>query len=111
MAFGVQTSGSTALTVGTYVTLATITAAGVFQFNCDINPLSGWAEGLILRVSRKVLTAGTIRQTEEVTLGRGSDANKDAEDIPRKSHYEIKYEAKQEGGSARTIDWLVSALQ
>lgn len=112
MAISVQITGSTAMVINTDVTLsAAITAAGVYQLHFDSNPLATFDEILILIVSQKVLTGSTERQNDRIVVARGTDDDKVKVDIPRTSEFSITYKLRQEGGTARTIDWRVDKLQ
>ena len=112
MAISVQASGSTAMTLNTDITLnAAITTAGVYQLHFDSNPLTGFDEILILIVSQKALTSSTERQVDRVVVARGTDDDKIKVDIPRTSEFSMTYKLRQEGGTARTIDWRVDQLQ
>lgn len=111
MAVTSQTSGSQALTLATPATVATISVAGVYEFLCDLNPLTGFDEYLELSVEMKVLTGSTRRRVDEFVIGRGTDLNKVFRDIVRPSLFEIAYILTQTGGTGRTIDWQIHKLQ
>ena len=104
-----KANGSTAMTLSTDVTLTTITDAGVYVINVDTNPIVN-GETLILIVEKKVLTGGTRRIVDRMVVCNHAPLAPVVEDKPRESLYELVYKLRQEGGSARTIDWNVYQL-
>lgn len=111
MALTSKANGSTGMTLDTDVTLTTITDAGVYLLKIDSNPLTAEDEILILIVKTKVRTGGTIRIEERCVLARGLDTLLIKEDKPRASMYSVEYMLRQEGGTARTIEWEVYQLE
>lgn len=105
-----KANGSTAMTLNTDVSLTTVTDAGVYALKIDSNPLVAEDEILILIVKTKVRTGGTIRLEERHVIARGLDALLIKEDKPRWSLYSIEYMLRQEGGTARTIEWELVQL-
>jgi len=110
MAITSEARGSTAMTLSTDITLATISTVGVFEISVDTNPIVN-GETLILIVEKKVLTGGTRRIIDRMAICRNAPGEPIVEDKPRTSLFEIVYKLRQEGGTARTIDWQVVKLQ
>lgn len=110
MALTSKSSGSTAMSLGSDVTLATITDAGIYEFSCDVSPIVD-GETLLLIIEKKILTGSTRRQIDRVVIAKHAQDSDVVEDKPRTSLFEIVYKLRQEGGSARTIDWQIASLQ
>jgi hypothetical protein len=104
MAISSKASGSTLMILNTDVTLATISTAGVYVINIDTNPIAN-GETLILIVEKKVLTGSTRRIIDRIVVAYNAGLAPVVEDKPRESLYELVYKLRQEGGTARTIDW------
>lgn len=110
MAITSEANGSTAMTLNTDITLATISTVGVFVISIDTNPIVN-GETLILIVEKKVLTGSTRRIIDRMVVCNHIPLTPVVEDKPRESLYELVYKLRQEGGTARTIDWNVIKLQ
>lgn len=109
MAISSEANGSTALTLATDTTLATISTVGVFVINVDTNPIVN-GETLILIVEKKVLTGSTRRVVDRMVIANHAPLTPVVEDKPRENLYELVYKLRQEGGTGRTIDWNVVKL-
>ena len=109
MAISSEASGSSAMTLSTDITLATITTVGVFVISVDTNPIVN-GETLILIVEKKVLTGSTRRIIDRMVICNHAPLTPVVEDKPRDSLFELVYKLRQEGGSARTIDWNIIKL-
>lgn len=110
----VKASGSTAMTLSTDVSLTTIADIGAYVFHCDSNPLAAEDEILILITKTKILTGSTARISDRYVIATGLDAILNKEDKPRVSRSftaGLEYLLRQEGGTARTIDWSVDQLE
>lgn len=111
MAFpSLAASGSTALSLSTDTTIATLSTAGVFIINIDVNPIVN-GETLILIVQKKVLTGSTSRIVDRMVICNHISLCPVVEDKPRESLYELIYKLRQEGGTGRTIDWAVYQVE
>lgn len=110
MAISSAANGSTAMTLSTDITLTTLSSAGVYVINVDTNPIVN-GETLILIVQKKVLTGSTSRLEDRMVICQHAPGIPNVCDKPRESLYEIIYKLRQEGGTARTIDWNVVQIQ
>lgn len=110
----VKASGSTGMTLSTDVSLTTIADIGAYVFHCDSNPLAAEDEILILITKTKILTGSTARISDRYVIATGLDAILNKEDKPRACRSftaGLEYLLRQEGGTARTIDWTVEQLE
>lgn len=108
MAISVNTSGATALTPGTPSTLATVTAAGGYQFVVDVTTLVS-TERLEVRISGKARSGDTARIMKRFTVGPAPAGwieplvNSMVFYTPH--HFEVA--VMQINGSSRTPPWAV----
>lgn len=104
-----KSSGSTSCTLSTDVSLVVITTAGVYELHVDTNPLVD-GETLLLIVIEKVLTGSTAREVDRMTIAQNAQGSPIIVDRPRSCLFSLEYKLRQEGGTARTIDWSVTQL-
>ena len=106
MAVESKASGSQAATLDTEHTLATITDAGVYQLWVDAAELSE-GEALTLRVYAKVLSGGTERLADELSVRNGLGVPI-LYSVPYVAVHHIRFTLQQSGGVGRTFDWAVA---
>lgn len=110
MTVSVNTSGTTAaLTIGTPVTLATITTAGIYVLVVDtVNMVTG--DALEMRIYSKPTAAGdTERQAYCFAIQHGqADIQKIS--IPVPSPVSFRAELTQTAGTGRAFKWAVWSL-
>jgi hypothetical protein len=108
MTITVANSGTQTATIGTEHTLSTETTSGTHVLWVDLsNMVAG--DAVELRVKRKVLTAGTIRQTIVGTYS-GAQADGCSCSVPITAPYGATFTLKQTAGTGRAFDWSVERL-
>jgi hypothetical protein len=95
-------------------TLATVTEAGVFCLDLDMNA-AAVGDIWIVRVKKKVRTGGTTRLWNRYELFGTTIAPTEAEkivtSIPYHSLWEIVFTLEQTDGTGRAIPWEIVQLQ
>lgn len=109
MAASVNTSGATALTVGTSEqTLATITAAGTYQLVVDAATAAA-GDVILARIYGKARSTDTERLMDEHAVAVGAPARPLWTSKPYLSPHHIRFALLQTAGSSRTPPWAVYA--
>jgi len=112
MAIGDNTSGTQTATIGTEHTLATITAANVYQLKVDVSNMVGGAtpDLLELREYDKPKTGGTERLLKTYYIA-GAQVEAEVCTIPRIITSSYRVTLKQAQGTGRAFDWSVVQAQ
>ncbi len=104
----VNTSGSQLSVVGTEHTLATITAAGVYQLFVDVSVMADGTTGDEVQIREYMKGAsGDTERLLKVYMIYGKQTEAMFITPPRMSAASIKYTLLQSAGSARTYVWNV----
>jgi hypothetical protein len=112
MALSVESSGSQTATISTEHTLATITAANVFNLALDVANMTGGTsfDILIVREYGKARSSDSERLLGEYTLA-GVQGQALFETVPRVSPHYLKYTIQQTQGTGRAFPWAVYQAQ
>lgn len=108
MSVAVAASGSTASTAS-LAALSVQTAAGVYVFAIDTNPMVDGDELLVV-VQMKVLTGGTVRTLWRATIGPTARAEKIVESPPVVGPFGCTVQIQRLAGTDRTYDWSLMTL-
>lgn len=109
MAVSVATSGSQTATLGTEHTLATITAAGVYQLAVDMNAMLN-GETLELKIYGKARTTDTERLMWSGVFVNAQTGAPLPLLPPLVSPHSYRVTLKQTGGTGRAYPWAVYQL-
>lgn len=110
MAFAKITSGQTLMSLATYVDLTTQTGTNIFELSVDTTGIVN-GETLTLRVKKKARSAGSEQIVDELVIAQHLQTNFIKETKPYTSiEGSITFALKQDGGSARTLDWTLAGF-
>lgn len=104
----VSNSGTQAATVGTEHTLAQPTAAGTYVLLVDTQNLVN-ADILELRLKRKVLSGGTVRECYYAAY-RDQQSQPVKVSLPLPTPHGVDATLKQTAGTGRSFDWSLETV-
>lgn len=101
--------GAQAATLDTVHELLNTTDSGTYVLSLDLNVLAA-GDIVVLRVERKVRSAGTSRKAFETSFGPVPPDEKAVQSIPVVAPHGARFTLEQTDGTARTWEWEVDAL-
>lgn len=105
-----QSTNTQACTLDTEHALATISTAGVFVLDLDVNALAA-ADVLLVRAKKKVRTGGTTRLLDQWTIGGATPpVEKVFTTYPINSLWELVFTIEWTDGTAGSIPWEVTQV-